>query len=405
MAALPMAALRRNAALFCLLIVVGSGLPGAAQQLASPVSAPSVNSTPSPLPGETRLEPTQPIESIQSIQSGTTVSGTIVSGTVVSGTVVGTIVDRDGSFCEGAPVELEFSPSVAALSIAAPSGREVSPPRTALSDREGRFRFVDVPPGAFTLSVRSSGFVSNDIQGVLLPGQIYDAHSLVLQIRPTVSDISVSASQQEIAQAQVEAEEHQRIFGGIPNFYVVYSPNAPPLTARQKFGLAEKTAFDPITFLFIGGVAGIEQADDAFHGYGQGAQGYAKRYAAAFADNVSGTIIGNYILPTLLKQDPRYFYKGTGTVRARVLYALANAFICKGDNGRWQPAYSSILGGIAAGGLSNLYYPSANRTGWSLTFENAGIGIGFGAVQNLFQEFLVRKLTPNLPGAGNSNHP
>jgi len=104
---------------------------------------------------------------------------------------------------------------------------------------------------------------------------------------------------------------------------------------------------------------------------------------------------GGAILPTVFKQDPRYFYKGTGSKKSRALYALANAVICKGDNGKWQPAYSSILGSIAAGGISNLYYAKVDRNGAELTFENALVGIGANAMTNLLQEFVVKKLTPH----------
>ena len=84
-------------------------------------------------------------------------------------------------------------------------------------------------------------------------------------------------------------------------------------------------------------------------------------------------------------------------MRSRILYAIANSVICKGDNGRWQANYSNILGNLAAGGISNLYYPANDRDGAGLTFENAAIGIGASAVANLFQEFLIRKLTPKVP--------
>jgi len=103
------------------------------------------------------------------------------------------------------------------------------------------------------------------------------------------------------------------------------------------------------------------------------------------------------VLASLLKQDPRYFYKGTGSTGSRILYAIANSVICKGDNRRWQANYSGILGSLAAGGISNIYYPANDRNGAELTFENAGIGIGETAVTNLFQEFIIRKLTPKLP--------
>jgi len=147
----------------------------------------------------------------------------------------------------------------------------------------------------------------------------------------------------------------------------------------------------------VGVFAGVEQATNSFSGYGQGAQGYAKRYGAGFADSFIGTMIGGAILPAWWKQDPRYFYKATGTTRSRALYAIANAVICKGDNGHWQANYSAIIGGLAAGGISNLYYPASSRDGVQLTFENALIGTGESAVQNLFQEFVVRKLTPKIP--------
>jgi hypothetical protein len=108
-------------------------------------------------------------------------------------------------------------------------------------------------------------------------------------------------------------------------------------------------------------------------------------------------MLGNALLPILFKQDPRYFYKGSGSVRSRILYAIANSVICKGDNHRWQPDYSSILGGLASGAIANVYYPAVNRTGVGLTFESAGIGTAIAAAANVFQEFLVPKLTPHIP--------
>ena len=203
-------------------------------------------------------------------------------------------------------------------------------------------------------------------------------------------------SQEEIAEEQIKDQEKQRVMGFIPNFYVSYVPNAVPLNSRQKFRLALKTSFDPVTFGLNGASAGIQQATNSFSGYGQGVQGYAKRYGASYADFVTGTFIGSAILPSLLKQDPRYFYKGTGSKRSRILYAIANAVICKGDNGNWQPNYSSVLGSVASAGISNSYYPAGNR-GVALTFKNALMETGENAAGNLLQEFLIRKLTPNLP--------
>jgi hypothetical protein len=185
------------------------------------------------------------------------------------------------------------------------------------------------------------------------------------------------------------------VLGVVPHFYVSYDHHAVPLNSRQKFELAWKSTVDPISFGLTGVIAGLQQAQNDFSGYGQGAQGYAKRFGASYADFVTGTYIGGAILPSLLKQDPRYFYKGSGSKRSRVLYALANSVICKGDNGHWQANYSSILGSLAAGGISNLYYPAENRDGLELTFENALIGIGESAAVNLLQEFVIRRLTPS----------
>jgi hypothetical protein len=197
-----------------------------------------------------------------------------------------------------------------------------------------------------------------------------------------------------VAQAQVKDEEKQRVLGVIPNFYVTYDPHPLPITPREKFDLAWKTTIDPVTFVIVGGIAGVQQARNTFSGYGQGSQGYAQRFGASYADLATGTFIGSAILPSLLKQDPRYFYKGTGSKQSRILYAIANAVICKGDNGRWQANYSNMLGNLAAGAISNLYYPAQNRDGAGLTFENAALGIGSTAAANLVEEFLMRKLTP-----------
>jgi len=211
------------------------------------------------------------------------------------------------------------------------------------------------------------------------------------------SEVRVVASTDEIAQAQATLEEKQRVLGIIPNFYIAYAPHAAPLSSRQKFHLAWKSSTDPVAFMMSGAIAGIEQADNTFSGYGQGTGGYAKRFGANYADTFIGTMISSALLPSILKQDPRYFYQGTGTIRSRALHALASAVVSKGDNDRWQPSYSGILGGLAAGGISNLYYPAGSRNGLSLTFENALTGIASGAVQNLIQEFFVRKLTPKVP--------
>ena len=300
------------------------------------------------------------------------------------GSIRGVVQDREGAVYEG--VHITLTVKLASSTLA----------KTTTTDNNGRFEFSGVPAGTFKLTASSQGFTTQVVSGTVHAGENYEEAAIVLPFATTTTEVNVTASQEEVAEEQMKDEEKQRVFGVIPNFYVVYAPDAAPLSSRQKFHLAWRSTIDPVTFVLSGAFAGYEQATNAFSGYGQGAEGYAKRYGANYADNFIGTMIGSAILPSLLKQDPRYFYKGTGTTRSRILYALANSVICKGDNGHWQPNYSSILGSLAAGGISNLYYPASDRDGVGLTFEEALLGIAGGAAQNLFQEFLVRRLTPKL---------
>lgn len=307
--------------------------------------------------------------------------------TQLSGRISGRVVDPSGVGAAGATVR---------LTQADQSLDQQTLDEQTLSDEDGRFSFSDVAPGSFRLTIVLSGFAMQAFGGNLRSGENYVVPQIVLPIAPAATEIRVVPSQSEVAEGQIKEEEKQRALGFIPNFYVSYIPNAAPLTPKQKFELAGKTIVDPVTFGLTAAIAGIQQANNNFSGYGQGAQGYAKRYGAAYADTATSTLIGSALLPSLLKQDPRYFYKGTGTKRSRFLYAVANSVICKGDNGHWQANYSSILGSLAAGGISNLYYP-ANDRGAGLTFENTLIAIGATAAANVLQEFVIRKLTPNVP--------
>jgi len=273
-----------------------------------------------------------------------------------------------------------------------------APAATTQTDSNGAFSFANLPAGTFKLTVSARGFQSKSISGVLHEGEDFDAHTIALPVAAATNEVRVSAeSRVEIAQEQLNLEEKQRVLGVFPNFYVSYDQHAEPLTARQKYQLAWRTSVDPVTWLMTAAIAGGEQVGNTFAGYGQGAQGYGKRFGANYADGFTDNMIGGAIFPSLFKQDPRYFYKGTGSIASRAMYALANSVICKGDNGHWQPNYSGILGGFAAGGISNLYYPASNRSGVQVTFANALIGTAEGALQNLAQEFLVRRLTPKLP--------
>lgn len=305
----------------------------------------------------------------------------------LSGSIGGAVVDRSGAAVAGAQINLTRD--------------DHSPSQDALSGDDGQFSFAGVAPGPFHLTISSVGFAPQTISGTLNSGESYAVPQIALAVATNVTEVKVVAPREEVAEVEIKEEEKQRVFGVIPNFYVSYVPNAAPLTSKQKFELAWRSSIDPVTFGIVAVSAGVQQATGGFSGYGGGAEGYAKRYGAGYGDFLSSTFMGGAVFPSLLKQDPRYFYKGTGSVRSRFFYAVANAVICKGDNGHWQAGYSGILGSIASGGISNLYYPDKNR-GASLVFENAAIGLGETAAVNLLQEFVVRKLTPNLPKFGSS---
>jgi len=346
------------------LIVLLGGLPALAQSQQSPV-----------VPGVESGLPDAPEAKASADEQS--------PGPRLSGSISGTVVDQNGAPVIGARVRL--------------SRDDQSPNQEVLTSDDGQYSFPNIAPGPFQLTITSEGFATLTSSGILHSGESYAAPQIALALATNVTEVRVVLSPIELAQEQLEDQEKQRVLGFIPNFYVSYVSNAVPLTSKQKFQLAWKSTVDPVTFGVTGAVAGIQQATNEFDGYGQGAQGYGKRYGAAYADLVTGTFIGGAILPSLLKQDPRYFYKGTGTTRSRIWYAIANSVICKGDNGHWQPNYSSIVGGLAAGGISNLYYPASDREGLELTFENALIGIGETAAVNLLQEFVMRKFTSNVP--------
>jgi hypothetical protein len=279
------------------------------------------------------------------------------------GYISGTVLDKSGAVALGAQVRLV---------------RELnSSTQEVLSGNNGQFSFADLPPGAFQIPITAEGFESQRVTGTLRSGETYIVPEIRLPVATVVTEVRVGAglTPLEQAQDQVKEQEKQRVFGFIPPFYVSYVPDAVPLAPRQKFQLAWKSTIDPFTFVGVGTLAGVQQATNAFAGYGQGAQGYAKRFSAAYVNVVAGTFIGSAILTSLLKQDPRYFYKGAGSTRSRFLYALASPLVCKGNNKRWQTNYSAILGSFATGGISYLYYPKSDRDATQLVLQTQRSGL------------------------------
>lgn len=296
------------------------------------------------------------------------------------GTITGKIIDQTGTFVSGANVKL------------------AQPNRSDQEDEtgdDGQFSFANVAPGDFQLTISLQGFATKTVSGTLHSAEDYSVPQITLLLATETTEVHVSVSPVEIAEEQIKEQEKQRVFGIIPNFYVTYEADPAPLNTKQKMKLAWRSNLDPLTIAGTGFVAGIEQAQNSFSGYGQGAAGYGKRFGASYADVAISTFLGSAVLPAVFKQDPRYFYLGTGSGRSRLWHAVKSSFMCRSDSKHWEPNYSNIGGALATGAISNLYYP-ANQRGPGLVFETALIRIGESAGANVFQEFIIRKLTPGL---------
>ena len=295
-----------------------------------------------------------------------------------AGQITGTVTDLNGDALSGATVVLQ-----------APA---LKTPLKLQSDENGFFDFKQLEPGTYRVTITAQDFgdwTSPDI--ALAPGQYMILTDCKLRVAEVATTVNVAYRPDEVATEQVQIEETQRVLGIIPNFYVVYDPNPAPLTTKLKFHLAMKTSTDVFTVLGVGTLAAINQAGDTPN-YPQGWKGYGERFGAAGADGLSDIMIGGAILPSLLHQDPRYYYRGTGTNKARALHAISSPFICRGDSGKMQPNFSSIGGDLSSSALSNLYYPPSNR-GSGLVFQNFFITTGERMLSALVQEFVLGRIT------------
>jgi hypothetical protein len=294
------------------------------------------------------------------------------------GTIVGTVVDIYDDPIPGATVVLQ--------------GPTLKSPRMFVTNDKGFFEFNGVAPEKYHVNISAQDFedwLSPPI--ILNPDQFKIVTGIQLRIATARTTINVHYDPVEVATEQFKAEEKQRMFGVIPNFYVSYESDPAPLTTKMKFKLALKVSVDPVTAAGVFLVSGAKQGGDT-PDYGQGWGAYGKRVGAVAADGFSDIMIGGAILPSVLHQDPRYFYQGTGTTGSRIGHAMLSPFVAKGDNGKWQPNYSSLGGDLASAGLANLYYPRSNR-GPGLVFGNFAVGTAERIGASLAQEFLFSKFT------------
>lgn len=207
---------------------------------------------------------------------------------------------------------------------------------------------------------------------------------------PTQAEPSPQTQQtpQETEKDIQKREQSQRILGVAPQFGMTSRMSAPALTTGEKFHLFVKSSFDPFEWAAAGFQAGVSQAENEFPGYGQGAAGYGKRYGASLADQVSSNFFANFAYPVLLKEDPRYFRLGQGSIKHRIIYSLEQEFVCHTDAGGRAFNWSNVLGAFTSGSLSNVYYPSTDR-GFGLTMSRSAISLAYGSVGGLVDEFWV----------------
>jgi len=293
-----------------------------------------------------------------------------------TGSIEGTVLDITGGVVPKARVALQG----------------MNEPRTTVADGNGFFKFDGINSGTPVRIVVSASelknWSSNEI--VLHPGQDLILTDIKLAVAPVETSVT-AASPEQVAAEQVKVAEQQRVFGVVPNFYVTYDKHPAPLTSKLKFQLAFRALMDPVTIAGFGINAGIYQAV-GYPSYGQGAAAYGQRLGATFAGGYAKVMIGDGVLASLLHQDPRYVYQGTGTTKSRLKHAVGSAFVTRGDNGKREINWSDLGGDLAVGGLQNAYYPSKDR-GPGLVLRGTLIGAGGRVALGVFQEFVLPKWT------------
>jgi hypothetical protein len=202
--------------------------------------------------------------------------------------------------------------------------------------------------------------------------------------------------QQPLTPEQKKEETHEertgtsndRLFWTLPNFLTVdYEGQYPTLTPGQKFTVVAKGSFDYIEYPWYAVLAGISQAENSEPGYGQGAAGYGKRYGAAFADGTIENFMTGAVLPTVLREDPRYYQLGRGGFRHRTVYAVSRIFVTRTDSGHAQFNFSEFLGSASAAAISTYsYHPSSDRT-LSNTASVWGTQVGYDTITLVVKEF------------------
>jgi hypothetical protein len=192
--------------------------------------------------------------------------------------------------------------------------------------------------------------------------------------------------------------EDKRILGIFTNHRTAEESTAlSRITPRQKLALAWQDTTDRAIFLQSAFIAGLGQATNGNPSFGQGMEGYGKRFGTAYADFGLQNFMTEGLFPTVLRQDPRYFRRREGSGPSRLAYAISRLLITRSDSGKHQFNYSEVLGGATSLAISNAYYPDSRGAGNNL--GRYALQLGFDAASNVLKEFwpdLKRKLPRRL---------
>lgn len=210
----------------------------------------------------------------------------------------------------------------------------------------------------------------------------------------TVRELPPVADKSTRKPLQAEVDPANRVFGVLPNYRTANeSDTYAPISARRKFIIASKDSFDYPLVAVAGIIAGIGQLRNENPSFGQGLAGYGRRVGTSYADQAIGNMLTEAILPSFLREDPRYFRRGAGSISSRTLYAASRIFVTRTDSGPKRFNYSEVFGNAIGVAISNAYYPD-NRTAVE-NAEKLGQQLGIDAISQVLKEFwpdIKRKL-------------
>jgi hypothetical protein len=182
-------------------------------------------------------------------------------------------------------------------------------------------------------------------------------------------------------------QQTKRILYIMPNFHSVSAGSQlPPQSAKGKLLSATQDSFDYSSFMFVGALAGLAQAQRSTPEFGQGSAGYGRYYWHILVDQTDENYLVEGFMPIVFRQDTRYYTLGRGGFLKRSFYAVSRAVITRTDAGEPAANYSEVIGAGAAAGLSNLYYPGRERT-WTKTGQRWVLNVGLDIMGQTFKEF------------------